>query len=295
MRISVILCSYGRAAVLDDTVRSVLRQTVVPQEILIVCPSPDHILPVTLGRHRVRFVTSAKGLTLQRNTALCQLRETDVVAFLDDDMELCPTYLERMRELFATDPSVMVASGKMLADGGRGKAVAREDAIRLCQEAEEASHDASPPITRPLDYGYGCNMMVRASVALRNRFDEKLSLYAWLEDSDFSYHCTRAGSPPVANQSARCVHLGWRAGRISGTKMGYSQIINPLYLWKKARVFSLRHIVVQYWARCFVANCIGVIWGDPQDDRLNRLLGNMLAAWHLIKGRCDPMMINELP
>ena len=295
MRISVVLCSYSRPSVLDETVLSVLRQTLLPEVILIVTPSREHVLAQTLDRDRVRFVESRRGLPIQRNTAIDNLPETDLIAFLDDDMELCPSYLESMHQLFERDPKIIVASGKLLADGGRGAAVSRSEAQALCDLAEALPESVLPPVTKPLDYGYGCNMIVRAEIAKQNRFDEKLSLYAWLEDSDFSFRCTRAGKGPVINLSAQCVHLGWRGGRISGVKTGYSQIINPLYLWKKARVFPLRHIMIQYWARCFVANCIGVIRGNAEEDRLNRLRGNMIAAWHLIHGRCDPMMINELP
>jgi glycosyltransferase involved in cell wall biosynthesis len=253
-----------------------------------------HVQERTLDREGVRFVQSRKGLTLQRNTALDNIGDTDLIAFLDDDMELCPSYLGSMLSLFSDDPEAIVASGRMLADGGRGLQVTRAQARILCNDAEIATKDSRPVATKPLDYGYGCNLMVRASAARANRFDERLSLYAWLEDSDFSYHCTRGRKPPVINLSAQCVHLGWRGGRISGRKMGYSQIINPIYLWRKAHVFSLRHIVVQYWMRCLIANCAGVIWGKPEEDRLNRLKGNMTAMWHLLNGRCDPMRINEL-
>lgn len=294
MKFSVILCTYGRPAVLDDTVVSVLRQTVLPEEILIASPSLEHVEERTLARERVRFIPSRRGLTIQRNTALEHLGDTDIVAFLDDDIELCPSYLESMQSLFAQNPGVIVASGKMLADGGRGAAISREEAKLLCDAAEEKNGAVQPPVTQPLDYGYGCNMLVRASAARLHRFDEKLSLYAWLEDSDFSYHCTRAGMPPVTNLSAQCVHLGWRGARISGLKMGYSQIINPIYLWRKGRVFPLRHLLVQYWTRCFVANCIGVLFGKPEEDRVNRLKGNAIAFWHLLTGRCDPMFINDL-
>ena len=293
MRISVVICSYNRPAVLDDTVLSVLRQTQLPEEILIVTPSRDDVLARTLERDRVRLVLSARGLTIQRNTALASLKETDLIAFLDDDMELTTSYLESMNELFEMQPDIIVASGRLLADGGRGAAVSRLDAQTLCQSVESRKGSVTVA-TKPLDYGYGCNMMVRAAAALQNRFDEKLSLYAWLEDSDFSFHCTRRGNSPVINISAQCVHLGWRGGRISGLKMGYSQIVNPFYLWKKARVFTLRHILIQYWARCFVANVVGVMIGASEEDRLNRLRGNLVAAWHLIQGRCDPMIIKEL-
>lgn len=294
MKISVVICSYGRPTVLDDTVQSLLRQTLTPEEILIVTPAGGHVEERTLQRERVRFVQSAKGLTIQRNTALDHLADTDLIAFVDDDMELCPSYLAQMRRLFLEDSQVTVASGRMLADGGRGTEVSRQNALTLCHEAEAHIDVVAPIMTRDLDYGYGCNMIVRASAARQNRFDERLSLYAWLEDSDFSYHCTRAGKPPVMNLSAQCVHLGWRGGRISGMKMGYSQIMNPMYLWRKARVFTLQHILIQYWMRCLIANSLGVLCGRPEEERLDRLKGNVIAMWHLIKGRCDPMAINTL-
>jgi glycosyltransferase involved in cell wall biosynthesis len=278
MKISVVLCSYGRPVVLDQTVESVLNQTVKPDEILIVCPTPEHVQERTLDRERVRFITSRRGLTFQRNTALDNFGDTDLVAFLDDDIELCPSYLESMVYLFQGDPEVIVASGHMLADGGRGVQVSRATAKQLCASAEIELANHPSVTTTPLDYGYGCNLMVRASSARTTRFDENLSLYGWLEDSDFSYHCTRGKKPPLTNLSAQCVHLGWRGSRISGRKMG----------------FSIRHIVIQYWMRWLVANCVGVLWGKPEDDRLNRLKGNVTAMWHLLNGRCDPMAINQL-
>jgi GT2 family glycosyltransferase len=295
MRISVILCSFGRPGVLDETVQSVLNQTVLPDEILIASPSMVHVEAQTLSRERVRFIPAPHGLTLQRNTALERVGDTDLIAFLDDDLELCSTYLERMVQLFATDPELIIASGRMLADGGRGTMVSRHTSRILCARHESAIQGASQIETKPLDYGYGCNLMVRSSACKTVRFDENLSLYAWLEDSDFSYRCTVGGKPPVINLSAACVHLGWRGGRISGRKMGYSQIVNPIYLWRKARVFTLRHLVVQYWMRCLAANVAGVFLGKPEEDRLNRLKGNVTAIWHLLNRRCDPSAIKQLP
>src|SRR5215468_9398188 len=104
MKISVIVCSFGRPGVLDETVQSIVNQTVLPDEILITSPSMIHVEAQTLSRDRVRFIPAPHGLTLQRNTALEQVGDTDLIAFLDDDMELSSTYLERMVQLFAADP-----------------------------------------------------------------------------------------------------------------------------------------------------------------------------------------------
>lgn len=295
MKVSLIICSFGRPGVLDETVQSILNQTVLPEEILVACPSMVHVEERTLTRDRVRFIKTPHGLTLQRNAALEQVGDTDLIVFLDDDMELCTTYLERMAQLFAKDPGLTIASGRMLADGGRGVMVSRTNARVLCADAESQMLGTDRLETESLDYGYGCNLIVRSSVGKTVRFDERLSLYAWLEDSDFSFRCTRGRKPPVVNLAAACVHLGWRGGRISGRKMGYSQIVNPIYLWRKARVFTLRHLVIQYWMRCLAANIVGVFWGKPEEDRLNRLKGNLTAMWHLLNRRCDPSAINQLP
>jgi glycosyltransferase involved in cell wall biosynthesis len=295
MKVSIIICSFSRPGCLHDTVVSVLKQTHSPEEILIACPSLEHVQQRTLELETVRFVKSDRGSTIQRNAALDQVnRAAQLVAFLDDDIELCPSYFDHMVGLFSRDPELVVASGKLLLDGGRGDAVAREEARSRSQEAEVALSAGVEVTTKPLDYGYGCNMIVRADVAMAHRFDERLALYAWLEDSDYSHRCTVGRKPPVINMAAQCVHLGYRGGRISGTRMGFAQIINPIYLWRKTRVFSFRHLFVQYWCRCFVANCFGVIWGKPEDERLRRLYGNGIAFWHLLTGRCDPIHVKDL-
>ena len=295
MNVSALICSYKRPAVLHDTVCSLLRQHYPPLEIVICCPSTDHILEETLALPIVRFVLSQRGSTLQRNAALDAVNPaTDLVAFFDDDIELCPSYLSNMVSLFVAKSDIMLSSGYMIADGGRGEAVSRQEALALCKLSESVINQSELFQTSPLDYGYGCNMVVRSSRALSCRFDERLALYAWLEDSDYSYHCTRGCHPPVTNMLAKAVHLGWRGGRISGLQMGYAQITNPVYLWRKAGVFTFRHLFIQYWMRCMIANCVGVIWGKAEDDRFNRLRGNGIALWRLATGKCDPLYVQAL-
>lgn len=297
MKISVIICSFKRPQSLHDTVMSLTRQTHPPLEILIACCSRDHVTAATLAIPGVRRIESRCGLTVQRNAGLDALSpHSELIAFLDDDMELCPSYFRQMCRLFTERPGLVVASGHMLRDGGRGRAVDRQEAIAVCAAAEQTLGRWEAALaTRSLHYGYGCNMLVRASAGRGERFDEQLSLYAWLEDSDFSHRCRVGKEPPVIHSGACGVHLGIRSGRMSGLKMGFSQIMNPIYLWRKARVFTLRHLLIQYWARCMVANLLGIFWGDPEEERLRRLRGNGIALWHLLTGRCDPRYIEELP
>src|SRR5690242_16411318 len=111
MKISVIICSVNRAAILHDTVLSITRQTYPPTEILIVSPDKQHILAQTLEIPGVRFVPGSLGLPSQRNAGLSQANPAcDLIAFFDDDIELCTSYLKEMANLFSEQTNIVIAS-----------------------------------------------------------------------------------------------------------------------------------------------------------------------------------------
>src|SRR5258708_32118415 len=75
-------------------------------------------------------------------------------------------------------------------------------------------------------------MAFRMSASEGIRFDERLVLYGWLEDKEFSRKAARNGRL-VECQGLVGVHLGLQSGRVSGKKYGYSQIVNAWYLYQK--------------------------------------------------------------
>jgi len=294
-RITVILCTLNRAVVLHDTVLSLLAQTVPIEEILIGTPRSESVQAETLALPRTRMIETRLGLTVQRNACLDQVASgMNLVAFVDDDMEFCRDYFEQMLRLFDENPDIAAASGRLLHDGGIYTPIDRASASILCRDVETLP-PADSITYEPRPYAYGCNMVFRAQVICDLRFDEELPLYAWLEDSDFS-HRALAGRRlgPVTCFQAMAVHLGWQGGRVAGVKLGFSQIVNPFYLWRKSRTFSLPHFVVQYWLRCLVGNFLGTLHGPEIEDRPGRLRGNFKGFWHLLQGRCDPKMAIHL-
>jgi len=296
MKISAIICSINRPAILHDTVVSIARQRRRPAEILIVTPGEQHVLPETLAMPGVRLVIGPLGLPSQRNAGLDRVNaECDLVAFFDDDIELSESYLEEMAKLFAENPDIRVASGRLLHDGGRSTIITRPQARQMCLD-----HDAHCLCSkgaanfRRANSAYGCNMIVRHAAARNVRFDEGLPLYAWLEDRDYSHRATKGGHPPVEFPRAIAVHLGARSGRIGGVRMGFSEIINPIYLWNKNRTFPLHYIIVQYWLRCVVGNVLGILTRDSEYDRPGLLRGNLIGFRYLISGSWDPKYIAEI-
>src|SRR5256885_1905456 len=65
--------------------------------------------------------------------------------------------------------------------------------------------------------------------------NERLSLYGWLEDLDFARSMLRRGRV-VKCTGARIAHLGVSSGRQSEARYGFSQVMNPFYLWRKGQI-----------------------------------------------------------
>jgi GT2 family glycosyltransferase len=141
--------------------------------------------------------------------------------------------------------------------------------------------------------GYGCNMSVRMSSvhALAITFDEALPLYGWLEDMDFSRQLASAGRI-VRSNLLRGVHLGHKAGRSSGVRLGYSQIANPLYMVRKGTMTRGR--AYKQIGRNILANAVKTLRPEPWVDRKGRLIGNLRGAVDAVRGQLDPRQILKL-
>ncbi|HEX4769185.1 MAG TPA: glycosyltransferase [Bryobacteraceae bacterium] len=295
MKISVVISTLNRPPVLHDTIVSITRQELKPHQILISHTGVEHILPETLALPGVETVLSPMGSCVQRNRGLDAVAPgTDLVVFLDDDIELCASYFAEMARLFTSHPEIKIANGRMLHDGGRGKRISREGAITLCRRYDDVHIRNAPLSYKPVGSGYGCNMACRYSSIAGFRFDERMPLYGFLEDRDFSHRATLGGHPPVDLKNAVAVHLGWRSGRVSGVRLGFATIVNPIYLKRKANTFSFAFIFVQYWMRCLVGNVLGLITCDKEYDRAGLLKGNFMGWHHLLSGKCDPEHILHL-
>ena len=295
MKISVIICTINRPSVLHETVRSISKQSLTPIQIILCSPGSEHVLPETLQISRVEWVQSQAGLATQRNNAMRYVSaDAELLAFLDDDVQLARSYFTEMKRLFVNEPQVILASGRLLHDGGRGTRIEPGHAAKLC-EYYDAIHAPDDQVRyKAVNSGYGCNMVIRVSELNACRFDENLPLYAWLEDRDFSHRLTKGKFPPVELANAVAIHLGWRSGRVSGVRLGFSTVVNPIYLRKKSQTFSLQYIVVHYWLRCLAGNILGILTRDREYDRWGLLKGNILGYWHLLTGNCNPRYILQL-
>ena len=73
---------------------------------------------------------------------------------------------------------------------------------------------------------------------------------------------------------AACIS-GIKAGRVSGKRFGYSQVVNPVYLIRKGTI--PRASRCRLMARNLAANLVRSLRPEPYIDRRGRLRGNVLA------------------
>jgi GT2 family glycosyltransferase len=291
LKIAVGIATIGRSEILSCTLAELRRQT-RPADAIIVCAAgqTDTAGLVDLGP-QVTFITGPRGSAHQRNAILDMLDEFEVVVFFDDDFVAGTRYLEAIETLFLNQPEVVVATGRVIADGACGPGLKYDEACGILEQCEHEPRAAN--VVVDIDSGYGCNMAIRLGPVRSQgvRFDERLPLYAWLEDVDFSRQLIMYGRV-VKVTSAVGVHMGVKIGRQQGRRLGYSQIANPIYLLRKGTCSWGTALLLI--SRNITANLIGSVKPEPYVDRRGRIVGNVLAIIDLVSGRLDPSRVLSL-
>jgi glycosyltransferase involved in cell wall biosynthesis len=290
MKLVVIVPTVGRKESVTRTLRHLERQTRPPDEVVVSAPDSSHVESFSATCYPVSYAFGKKGLCAQRNQALEKvLGRFDIVTFFDDDFLAATTYLERLLDAFRTHPDWAVVHGNVVKDGVHGPGLSFEEGLRALECAEAAP--AGAPVVTNHTGAYGCNMSMRTEQIGALRFDERLVLYGWQEDIDFTSQLRRFGRI-VRLSTLVGVHLGAKGGRLSGVRHGYSQIVNPVYLLRKGTMPV--SFAFDLMASNFAANVAKSLWSEPYVDRRGRLKGNLLAAYHLLRGRIEPEHVLKL-
>jgi glycosyltransferase involved in cell wall biosynthesis len=288
--ICVIIATRGRAELLAKTVRLLDEQSLPPTRVIIACASEDDLDIKTFRQDdRYRVIIGKPGLPAQRNLALNHVpKDCDYVVFFDDDFVADSHWLEAAAAVFRQDPQIDGLTGDVIADGVKGPGIAFDEALRLVAGHRPVAVDRMIEGYSP----YGCNMAFRWRAARDLRFDERLVLYGWQEDRDFGATLAKHGGRLVKIRAAFGVHLGVKTGRGSGRRLGYSQIVNPLYLGRKGTMSPagvFRHI-----ASNVLSNFAGSIVPQPHVDRRGRLNGNFVALRDLMRGQAQPERAEQI-
>lgn len=281
--VAVIVATHGRPEIANATVLYLLAtQTTKPAALIVSCVD-EADAGALVRANNVTVVTGPAGLPAQRNTALAALPSgIDVVAFFDDDFVADKNWLRVAESTFRDEADIVGFTGALLADDVKGPGLAFEEATRIVEAAVPRSTWSWIEPYSP----YGCNMAFRMSAIRDLKFDERLVLYGWLEDRDFAAALAKRGGRFVKCADARGVHMGVKGGRVSGDRIGYSQIVNPLYMFRKGTMTINQ--VADHLFRNVSSNVVRSARPEPFIDRRGRLRGNLLGLADVLRGRLEP-------
>ncbi len=293
MKLYLGIATCGRRELLARTLADIAQQSLLPDQILVApinmekdvgdLPLPDALVD------RVKVIEGPPGLPAQRNTIINALPDDGVVLFLDDDFVMHVDYCKKLIEMYQAHTDVVGSAGLVVRDGAKSEGILFEHARSLLDEYQ------LPAGKTMKDNGttYGCNMAFRLSVVKSQGivFDENLPLYGWFEDLDFSAQVARHGRVVIVNQCVG-VHLGHKLGRTSGQRLGYSQVVNPLYMFRKGTMPFLDAFINIVRRVC--ANGLRSLKPEPWVDRKGRFIGNMKGIADALLGKAYPDKILDM-
>lgn len=286
---AVVIASAGRPNLVAMVARDIDAMTVHVTDKVISVPDRSS-LPAD-GELSVgwRTLVGTRGASAQRNIALDSLKGEPIVFFFDDDSVVRADYIANALEFFEKHSHVIGLTGRVLLDGAASGEVPLAEARSVLRDSLTRPSLGTWVHTREL---YGCNFAVRFSSAPGIRFDDRLPLYSWLEDHDLARRLLPSGSLVKVDDCVIVHRAAASGGRQSHERLGYSQVMNPFYLWRKGS-FPLWLMVSEMSKR--VAKNLAWSFGSAESAwRRRRVWGNVLAAADLVRGRVTPERILEL-
>lgn len=242
LTISVIIPTKNRHEDLFNTIKSVISQTCLPEELIIIDQNmssevKDALISAYENELKEKNITlkyihdsQITGLTQARNRGI-EKNESDIVLFLDDDVILERDFIFNMMEIYKKYPDIYGVSG-VITNFRIGLV---EYLIRKIFETGDFADRRSLIFTRLDKYKNAECISVsklpggltsyRQEVFKDFKFDENFIKYGMGEDFDFSFRVSRKYKI-VITPKAKLIHVESSLARLNHKKL----IENELFL-----------------------------------------------------------------
>ncbi|MDO3386845.1 glycosyltransferase [Gilvimarinus sp. SDUM040013] len=253
--ISAIIPTYNRPDSLDDCLQSILKQTRLPDELIIVDDGDLGGFPLkdqfeSAGVKCVYEQKNIPGVTESRNRA-AEIATFEVLVFLEDDVVLFDDYIEQLVNTFDTcnDDTVVGVGGIIENDWFRypkdlfeylpfllfGLTGLREGKVKRSGFATDYGKTPWPiKKTRSVDFLLGGVSAFKRSVFSEFQFSNRYrsaSGYGQGEDKEFSYRVSRKYRLLV-NPSARLYHYCAPKSNFNWVIKGRAFVLSRYYFFR---------------------------------------------------------------
>lgn len=268
-KVTIIIPTKNRPKEIIDCLESILVQSILPQEIVIVDAGDGYTLKEELKKLRLgRYGISLKHITADTSTAQARNigadhAKSEYLFFLDDDVVLDTNYIKEILRVFQLYPKGKVGgvTGKIVQFGReiifRGGILYHlfASAFLLGRYGNgRFQSSGAPTLIRPstnqiteCGFLFGCSMAFRKEVFLEFKGDEAFRGYSSGEDLDLSYRVSRKYTN-YYNPSAKMIHKMSQAARQDRYQISKMKVRNLFYIFSKNLPQDLNHKCAFWWS-----------------------------------------------
>lgn len=247
---SVIIPTKGRVSEVCRCISSILKQTLLPQEIIIVDSSKKADLDLCLKKNfrtfysKIKYIHFVACLAAARNIGV-KHSSGDIVFFFDDDVILDKNYIKEVVSVFMNDKKGKIGGVMGRITNAKKKSSYRVMLRRLfflnhpgdgkCLPSGHATWVHNKNKIMRTDFLSGCLQAYRKKIFNEFEFDEelgKLGGYCYWEDADFSFRVSRK-YVLMYTPFAKLEHYPPDELRINSMSLKKQLVFNHFYLFKK--------------------------------------------------------------
>jgi len=270
MKFSLIICTYQRPEAIVNLLNSVQKQTLYPDEIIVVDGSLNDVTKAEISKNNYQYLSYFKvnekdrGLTKQRNFGISKVTNTiDIVCFLDDDVILDKNYFKKLIETYTLKPDALGVGGYITnevewhkkegklkynefeLDGFVRKLGQRNVVRKRLRLLSNKPSGVMPKFSNGLSIGflplsgkiYPVEFFMGGVSSFKKKLLDKIKFstyfegYGLYEDLDFCLRASKMGHLYV-NTAAKLEHHHEEAGRPDKFSYGKMVVRNGWYVWR---------------------------------------------------------------
>ncbi len=254
---SIIIPTRNRLADLQSALESILNQTKLPIEVIVVDSSDGNETELLVKRFYhvfsernvdLRYTRNDRelSLTVSRNIGV-KISKGEIIFFMDDDVVLEKDYVRSIISVYETYPSALGVEGKAHNWQPPSTKIDRliwffkksfflfAFEIDRCRVLQSGNNTYPIPLTKIINCQWlSGTSSYRHSVFNNFEFDEKLKRWAYKEDEDFSYRVYRKNPDSLfITPEATYVHNYSVHGRFSERTVRYMLAVYGAYFFYK--------------------------------------------------------------
>ncbi len=281
--VTAIVLNYNGAELLDVVMPSLQRQTYPHLDVMVVDNgSTDESVAIVRDRWpeaRVVEIPENVGVARALNAGIME-SETELIALLNNDIELEPDWLEELVAALLQHPTAASASGKLLRFDRRDLIDAAGDGMRWSSAAfnrgagqpDQGQFDTPEPV---LSACAGAALYRRSAFEDVGPFDE--DFFAYLEDIDWSLRAQLRGYASHYVPAAVAYHM--RGATTGGARDRYRVLQRRNQIWLVLKNYPLGALVRRVPGIVVLNMGLAV-----QDAREGALPSTLRGWWAALRG-----------